>query len=174
MATVPWSSFVRKFAAGSREIRVQLSLDELSRLDEHGSVAVTTVELDPTDDLEKLFAPWYRSPLTPDAEWDDDGAVPCSFADIRADISHLSLHHRQKIASISADLSDRPNLHSPLELATYDLGAGQELVLDGNHRLAALVRLPPARAATQVIRYRVTAAVSTRILPDLLHWTNSA
>jgi hypothetical protein len=55
-------------------------------------------------------------------------------------------------------------------LPTLDLGEGRRLVLDGNHRLVALLRLVAAGSAAVVREFRVSAPLDPDLLPDLRHW----
>jgi hypothetical protein len=151
------------------EVRVMLDWTRLGQLATAGLVHVHRLALTPGHDLSLLFAPWYRTPSRGDVAWDTAGARPYSIAEVVADGSGLGAAHRAKIAGIRRAMRTLATV-GPLAVPTYAVGAGRELVLDGNHRLAALAGDADLWRRAQVERYVVTGPVTADLLPDLRHW----
>lgn len=169
-ATIPFATFRSLVATPPNEVRVQLAWGALSDLAAAGRVTVTAAPLLPDHDLGRLFAPWYRSAATGQVDWDTPGARPYSFAEIADDVSGLSAEHRASIAGIGRAFAASP-VAPRFSVATYAVGDGRELVLDGNHRIAAVVRSTHLRERAVVTRMVLKAPVNPDLLPDLRHWS---
>lgn len=167
-----WGRFVERFRARDDGINVWLDWDALTTHAENNALEIQVLEVKPGDPLSRLFAPWYRDATGKVASWDHAGAVPYSFAEIQDGTANLSAHHRDKIDDICRDLERDLTKYRTLDLPTYAIGESQDLVLDGNHRFAALVRTSHIRTLVRVRKHRIVSEVSSRILPDLAYWEN--
>jgi hypothetical protein len=59
-----------------------------------------------------------------------------------------------------------------LRIPTLDLGHSRSLVLDGNHRLVAVLRLAAdGRRPARIVEFRLTVPLDEKLLPDLRHWS---
>lgn len=175
---VPFEVFRAHFTEGADLIRTALDwqgLSERVRRDD-GSVAVTmvTTDLAPyrTEPLERYHAPWYRDAArTAEAGFGDLGAVPLRHAELARDVSLLDGGRQARIAELREHYATQLTGRRPvLILATYALGADRCLVLDGNHRLAALGRLVAAGCPARLVEFRLTAPLDPALLPDLAHY----
>lgn len=150
------ASFERLF--GPPVLQVRLDWARLRA----GDPRVVSSIVAPSDVL-PWFAPWYVSDEGIDVPYDAVGARPLTFAALRDDPGSISAARRERIARIAAALAAAP---APLLVASYRAGTN-ELVLDGNHRLAAAVLhdLP-----LPVLALTVVGPADPSVLPDLVHF----
>jgi hypothetical protein len=138
--------FARLF--GPPITRVELDWDQLQ-----ASASAVTVEVrDRGEELGGLFHPWYVSPAGKEAGWSDgDG---------------FSEHRRRRVRQLAGEYqASKP----PVQLLAgcYDIGEERRLVVDGNHRIAAVVE---SSVAFRLLALTVCGPLDESILPDLRHW----
>jgi len=119
-----------------------------------------------------LYAPWHVSletdlPVMPDVD-----TRPILLNQIKAEEEYIRIHHLTHIAAIrewfqSIDTSTDP---TNIDIVTLRLGGKRLFVLDGNHRLSALVHeLESGRTPNVTIsEYRIKSkTLSAELLPDI-------
>ena len=109
------------------------------------AAADATLTLTVVDSLRQAkgwYFPWYLDAHGSACGWDEPTAKPVLVIDWRKASSGMSLHRRSSISELATALR---RSHSPaaLLIPTYDLGADRRLVLDGSHRLAAIIEARP-------------------------------
>lgn len=130
-------------------IRVQLDWDLLGEPEVDALVARRTEELD------GWYTPWYRNEQGPCA-WDDPGAEPISVTD-------PELQLLEPVATLAEQMRAQRSPIVQVLAATYRVPGGQ-LVLDGNHRLAAAVN---CEKQISVLALSVHGPLDRAVLPDL-------
>lgn len=157
--TVDFQQFETLF--GPPLVRVLLDWDELRRR----RTPVQVLAFDTMEALTNWHAPWYEDHDRREVDHATSPAPPLTFAQIAGRIDDPGTRWR-RLRGVAADLAAMPP--SVLVIATYDLGEAGHLVLDGNHRLAAIIsrHLPGWRVAALAVQGPVSAAV----LPDLRHF----
>lgn len=177
-APVTFEVFKAHFTEGADRIRTSLdwtALSERARRDD-GTVRLSMISTELTpyrlSDLEGYHAPWYRDASgSGEVAYDHEDAVPIRHTELVTDLSVLRGERRSRIEALRDQYATR--LDGPgvsLTLATYALGPDRSLVLDGNHRLTALAQLVAKGCPVRLIEFRLTAPVSSAILPDLIHY----
>jgi hypothetical protein len=180
--SVPFEVFRRHFTQGADRIRTSLDWDALAALAADGSGAAAAVRLDTVTTsvaaydpqaLSGYHAPWYRDASgTAETSYDAAGAVPLRHAELAADLAVLDAPRRARITALRDHYAARVDGEGiSLVLATYALGPGHCLVLDGNHRLTALLHLVDQGCPIHLIEFRLTAPLDPLLLPDLAHHT---
>ena len=140
-------------------IRVQV---DWSRLDSAEDCVATMVLSQPSD-LSRFVLPWYVHPVLGETTWDDPAGQPLCADDLPARVPELSASRQEAVLRIARahGRCDHPVL---VTVTGYELPAGRWLVLDGNHRLAALLLRPtPFRA----LFVGVKGPLDRRVVPDL-------
>ena len=140
-------------------IRVQLNW---SRLQSAGAL-VNTMVLSELGELSSFFLPWYIVRGKGETTWEDPHGIalraddlPTCFTDLRPARQEAVLHLAREFGR-----SRQPVL---MILVAYRLTSGCWLLLDGNHRVAALRMHPvPFRA----LLIEVEGPLDRRVLPDL-------
>ncbi|MEW9532673.1 hypothetical protein [Microbispora sp. NPDC049125] len=168
---VPYEAFKRSFQTEPHKIRVLLDWSMLDAHHQAGDVKVTLHIHGSPRDFHDTFAPWYHRDHLHEAEFDDPDARPWRFSEPDAGSRWLSSEHQEKIEHFLHDYRrTEPSQPLRLSLATLDLGDTRALVLDGNHRLAAILRMAMRSHRIRVAEFRLSAPLSRRLLPDLTHW----
>jgi hypothetical protein len=174
---VPFELFRTHFTRSADRIRTCLDWEALARLAARGdgSVGLEKVSLRvPPYDLALLdgyHAPWYHDGSR-EVPYDRPGAQPLRHRDLAADHSVLDPGRQIRIKNLYARYEARHDGEEiTLLLATYALGAGRRLVLDGNHRLSAVARLVSEGCPALLTEFRLTAPLDPSLLPDLAHYT---
>ena len=158
-ATIRFDDFERLF--GPPMIRVLLNWDALRELE----APIRLLEAGSWSDVSAWFSPWYEDEQGTALDYSDSVKPPLRFSEMSARAQGTAARW-ERVRRIAADMSGMAP--SVLFVATYDLGSGVQLVLDGNHRLAALTvgRLSGWRVAALSVR----GPVSASMLPDLRHF----
>lgn len=130
-------------------IRVQLDWEAL------GEVPVDVVVARSAAELRGWYPPWYRDPGG-SCGWNAPEATPIPFDD-------PELAAREPVATFAAQMREQRSEVVQLVVATYRIRGG-ELVLDGNHRLAAAVASGRALA---VLALSLVGPLDPEVLPDL-------
>ncbi|WP_432925726.1 hypothetical protein ACQPZZ_33605 [Microbispora sp. CA-135349] len=168
---IPYEAFRRFFRHEPHEIRVLLDWERLDRHHEAGEVRVSLRMHRSDRGFHEVFAPWYHQDHTRPADFGEPGARPWRFSELAACDRGLSPTHQEKIRHfIGAYRDDEPSRPLHLSLATLDLLSGRSLVLDGNHRLAAILRLARESHEIRISEFRISVPLSRGLLPDLTHW----
>ncbi|MER5514991.1 hypothetical protein [Streptomyces sp. NPDC002763] len=167
--SVSWRAFQRLFAPGRDGIRVSLDWQRLDTLHRAGAAHIVHEDhaLDGLPPPRAYYAPWYADAAGRPTDYRSAGARPLNIADLATGGSgSLTEEQRQRVAHFEHTLpvGDR------LCLATLDLGGNRRLVLDGNHRLVAVLRLVAAGGAFGLSEFRISAPLHPALLPDLRHW----
>lgn len=139
-------------------VRVELKWAELDRLRPTVSTLVPSAA-----ELSRWHAPWYVSTSGEVTTYEEEGARPVTFGELEAEPDLVAPERRRVIAAFAASFAERPSV---LTVATVRVPGGQ-LVIDGNHRVAAVVR---SGAEVRVVAYSVHVPMDETILPDLRHW----
>lgn len=114
----------------------------------------------------RFFLSWYLGRDGRYVRHDEDGAKPVSLAHIRSDVDKLPPDITTAIGRYrTAFLS--PTGPGVIHVATYRLPENRMLVMDGCHRLAALVL---SGLACTVTTWDVAGPISRECLADLRHW----
>jgi hypothetical protein len=175
---VPFEVFQAHFTEGADRIRTALDWEALSELAQRddGTVELSMVVTDLTpyrpDMLEGYHAPWYRDGAGyGEVGYDHRDAEPVRHAELATDLSVLQDDRQLRIGELRDRFATQIDGRGvSLILATYALGPDRYLVLDGNHRLTALAQLVAKGCPARLIEFRLTAPVSSAILPDLIHY----
>ena len=115
------------------------------------------------EELDGWYFPWHVGRDGDETRFDDPAARPLRILDWAP---REFTAHREAVEVMAASLRSIPG---PVQLviAAYALPEGRRLVLDGNHRLAAVVQESfPFRALVATLR----GPVDERVLPDLRQW----
>lgn len=140
-------------------IRVQL---DWSRLQGAGG-QVTTMVFSELEELSSFVFPWYVVPGNGETTWQDPDGVVLRADDLPTCLKDLRPARRETVLDLAREFgrSRQPVL---MILAAYRLTSGCWLLLDGNHRVAALRMRPvPFRALLAGIE----GPLDRRIVPDL-------
>lgn len=177
-APVPFEVFHAHFTEGADRIRTTLdwqALSEMARRD-NGTVRLSMISTDLAPyglaALEGYHAPWYRdASRSGEVEYDHRAAMPIRHTELVTDLSVLQGDRRSRIGALRDQYATQLDGRGvSLILATYALDPDRSLVLDGNHRLTALAQLVAKGCPARLIEFRLTAPVSSAILPDLIHY----
>lgn len=178
--SVPFDVFRRHFTEGADRIRTSLDWDALAALAADGSGAValervtTSVASYDPGALAGYVAPWYRGASGTETAYDAPDAVPLHHAELATDrgLATLNAPRRARITALREHYAGRVDGEGiSLVLATYALDADRRLVLDGNHRLTALLHLIAEGCPVHLTEFRLTAPLNPALLPDLRHFT---
>lgn len=170
---IPFEAFRGHFSQGADRIRVALDWDRLAALTAAGRAEIREVrtEVPPyrTAALGGYTAPWYAADGV-EVRYDDPAAVPLCHADLARDLSVLEPDRRARVEAIRRSYAERTD-GRPIEVvaATHATATGRVLVLDGNHRLAAVAGLVDQGCPVTVREFRVVTAAGPDLVPDLRH-----
>ncbi len=173
---VPFEAFREHFTRGPDRIRVALDWDRLAALVAAGAAEVRalTIDLQPyggTAELDAFAAPWYTADGA-EVAYDHGDAVPLGFAGLAEGLGCLSEDRRARVEAIRSRYAQSDGRRIELVLATWALPGGRRLVLDGNHRLAALAGLVGQGCPVTVREFRIVTtgpAPAPELVPDLAH-----
>lgn len=178
---VPFDAFRHHYTRGRDRIRVRLDWDRLARLvgAHDGGVRIERVQtaIEPRDlvALAPYHAPWYHDPASPsrgEVDHDAPGAHPIRHEQAARDRTLVEPGRDARITAVENWYSARA-ISGPihLTLATWAVAPDRILVLDGNHRLAAVARLVGDGCPVMITEFRVTGAagVLPPLVPDLAH-----
>lgn len=155
---VPTDLFVRAFR---RHLRVRFAWDRLER--ERWPIRLEVA--DSPRDLEGWYTPWYLRDGE-ESGFGDAGADPIALTDLPRVLGSLKASRRARIEALAASFSGS---REPVQLtvATYTLGRGELLVLDGNHRLAAVL---VGGGSFTLMVFTIAGPLDADVLPDIQHW----
>lgn len=145
---------------------VRLSVD-ISRFLQDDSITVESVHLRPAD-LAKIFLPWYVDEFGVWTGWEMWGARSLTVPAL------LSLPSRPEKVDWAYVEAMRDNFdsgeHAPV-FPAFALTGTRYLILDGNHRLTALV-MHARGAPVELTLAAIQGPVDESFIPDLRHWTD--
>ncbi len=177
---VPITNFERSFRRGdvSHRIRSRLDWDLLRHYVDAGQARVQVVRAWSGDWLgeNEVISVWYAridhtAPDFASATWRDSDVEPIRMSQVRDYFHAMPDARRAGIESMGRSLSIRPEGGLPvIEVVTIQLAAGRLLVIDGNHRVAAVARPERAPLPVTVIEYRIVAPQDGDLLPDLKYF----
>lgn len=180
-ARVPFDAFRNHYTGGSDRIRVRLDWDRLALLvgANGGAIRIermfTSIEPRDLAALSHFRAPWYHDSARPahgEVGYDDPAADPIRHTQVARGAVPLRADRAARIAAVRDWYSTQGmNGGLQLTLATYAAAPDRILVLDGNHRLAALARLVEEGCPATLCEFRITGAagVLPPLVPDLAH-----
>jgi hypothetical protein len=175
---VPFTSFEKSFRRGdvSQRIRVRLDWDRLISYIEDGAATIRTHRHWSADWLKqnRIFSVWYtRTDTGLFAEYLDQNILPISHEKINEYLEILPMDIRSGIESMADYLKLRPDGVLPtVEIVTFEISDHNLLVLDGNHRVAAIAKGQNGSTyplLVNIVEYRISAPVDPELLPDLIH-----
>lgn len=127
------------------------------------------VKIDIINNLELLadwYLPWYINTSGRETIYSDTDAKPLLLSEIPKSLLYLSQQRQETIISLAKSYEyTRPPIQ--LVVPVYAVGETCSLVLDGNHRLAALVI---SKVTFTVLVMKLYGPCDDQILPDLIHW----
>ena len=144
-----------------KSIRVLFNWDRFNK--EGWKVELSLVE--DRRELSNWYVPWYLGQDKEEINHSAATAQPLLLSDIPENLIFLN-EDRKKL--IFALLDSFKVSRQPLQMfvPVYDLG-GQCLLLDGNHRMAALVL---SDTPFKLLTFTVFGPMDSSVLPDLRHW----
>lgn len=160
-------------------VRVELNWELLQQyVEQHG--ADLTVHRASSHDWiggRRIVAPWYHRANGTFALYSDDDVHPIIHNEIDDAIDILPPESRDRISNMQQWLSSaRASDGGPsiVEIVTLSLNSEKTLVLDGNHRLAAIYRARSGwqePVAVRIVEYRIEIRLpyGKDLLPDLVH-----
>ena len=178
--SVPFVTFERSFRSGDLGTRVRVLLDWnlLGRYVMVGQAEITVLRATSHDWLRDglVYAPWYVRADGAFAEFSANHVRPLTLNEIDDVESALPADSKERIATMQRWLaSSRATDGGPpiVEIVTIVLKARATLlVLDGNHRLAAIYRARRGwqePVAARIVEYRICAPLEPDLIPDLAH-----
>jgi hypothetical protein len=120
-------------------------------------------------DLGALVHPWYADARGGETRWDFPDARPVNVAELASRPNLATTHgRRERVDRIAREMSE---WQPPLQVTAfgYELPDGKQLILDSNHRVAALAKLAATGTAFRLIVLAVKGPLDGEILPDLMH-----
>lgn len=171
-----FSDFEDKFLQVDAPIvRVTLNHDLLRQNANNGQIKVTSqVNVSPSKLISKflLYAPWHVDNETDLPVMPDSDTRPILLNKIKAEEEFIRIHHLTHIAGIREWFQSIDHTSDPtnVDIVTLRLGRKRLFVLDGNHRLSALIHeIENGRTPNVTLtEYRVKSKVlSAELLPDI-------
>jgi hypothetical protein len=133
---------------------------------------VIPIKLTNLDELKSCFAPWYSGPDGRERSYRDADATPISIAAaplVLRTLSGSATESRRNAVNKAADLCRRAGTAQE-DVPAYRVGE-QSIILDGNHRLAAIAA---AGVPFVVTLWRIDGPLDPTCLWDLTYWANVA
>lgn len=174
---VPFGPFEKSFRRGEigQRIRVLLNWELLRQQTDSGAGRIRVHHEWSIAWLEshEIFSVWYATTENTFAEYYSDDVHPIRFHDIDDYFDNLPEHSRATIDSMAGALEVRSHGSLPqVAIVTIKLPMNRLLVIDGNHRIAAICRSRPNRTGpitATIVEYRIEAPIDPDLLPDLSH-----
>lgn len=160
-AAISTELFLRLFG-GSSHTRVFLNWEAVKEADWPILLQLATQP----DELSSCFLPWYLSEDKSEVDFSHPAASPISLGQIDEALPFLN-HSRQTVIRTFEQRFQNLGTTVHLFVPTYGLGEGRSLVLDGCHRLMALL---DGAIPFCVLLFNLLGPIDEQILPDLQHW----
>jgi hypothetical protein len=177
---VPYQNFERSYRRGdvSNRIRVLLNWDLLHDYVDRRQATIRIHRAWAADWLQDntVYSVWYaradQSEATfASAEWRDADVQPITVNDLNTYFDAMPESRKADITSLVAYLSVRQAGVLPtIEVVTLEISKDTLIILDGNHRLGAVVRGRGNRRLpllVNIVEYRVSVPYDPELLPDL-------
>lgn len=170
---VSFSVFHHYFSERDRHrIRVRLDWSILEDFARKGAASIVINKgNDALVGLRRAYAPWYLDADGREVDCRDENGVAVRFSEID-DVYDLLPRYRRYIIDgfIEAMLREYNESAPRVEVATLDMGPLGILVLDGNHRLSAILKRREGYKepiSVDLIEYRISSPLDYRLVPDL-------
>jgi hypothetical protein len=118
------------------------------------------------EELSSFYLPWYLGPKGEEVRYDNRQARPVRLSDVPLSLNGLKPERRDLIGRLAA-LFEQSRPPIQLVAAAYALPSDEYLILDGNHRLAALAT---SNVPFRAVLFVVHGPADPSALPDLIHW----
>lgn len=158
-ADIPSTLFASYF---ERSIRVLFNWNRFRAEGWRVSLSVITDR----GELSEWYVPWYLGNSEGEVSYSAPDARPLSLPEIPENLSSLGKSRVKMILSLSESYKVfRP----PLQMfaPVYALGSNRFLLLDGCHRMSALMG---STVSFKLIAFTVFGPMDRSVLPDLQHW----
>lgn len=127
---------------------------------------VDLVTMSNRSELSRCFLPWYIGPLGKELPYDDPRAVPLRLDDVPKSMELLNESRKADILHKAREFHGTgKQVH--LAAATYALPPNEHFVLDGNHRLSAVLL---GSMPFEITLWNVRGPLDSDCLLDLIHW----
>ncbi|MFI0980432.1 hypothetical protein ACH4SP_25935 [Streptomyces sp. NPDC021093] len=168
-------AFCNNYTSGENIIRVNFNWELfLSQANEgSASVEISTFRVTRADEIEHYFTPWYVSSEEHEVPWDDPSGAPLSVVRAAEFSGGVGENRQRRIAQTQdwlASHGQTDGTHTTICVSSIALPSHQRLLLDGNHRMVAAVRLLESGTEIKVQECLVKAPLQELLLPDLRHW----
>lgn len=150
-----------------QDVRVQLRWATLELAMQSGT-AKASLDNAPEWIPEALYAPWYKDSMGKPVSYDTIDARPWRYDELTAARPRQPFDY----STPEEDLSSSIAIAQESKILTLDVGNGEQLVLDGNHRLMLRLGCLASYDITMT-QYRVEAPLELRLVPDVLYWLES-
>nr|MBS0021870.1 hypothetical protein [Gammaproteobacteria bacterium] len=133
------------------------------------------IQLAVADDLSSIspwYLPWHFDATGKEVKYDSPAGRPIQLASIAKHMLTFDDERRQKILEMSSFfLKDRDH-RRPAQLVapTYVLPNNLRIILDGNHRMAALML---AKIPFRLLVFSIHGPMDNAVMPELRHWDES-
>lgn len=153
-------------AFGAPLTRVRLRWDLLQDM----KAPISTQVIFDREKLKDLYHPWYNNPSGKIVGWDSVDAKPLSVLDVANKSGAITNERLSHINEVGAALK---SFDGPVQLTAlaYRVPGNKHLLLDSNHRIAALAQ---ENLPFRLILHSVEGPVHGKYLPDLVQFTSGA
>jgi hypothetical protein len=114
------------------------------------------------------YMPWYIDLGGQEANYNSKNAIPLSINDVLHS-EYIMNKRNNRVSEIKAIFN---GLEQPIcfDIPVYSLNKGKYLVLDGNHRIIALIK----KNIKYILRaYIIHGPIDENIIADLVHWRDA-
>lgn len=174
---IRFETFESSFLRGDVQERVRAMLDweALRELTNSRSAKLTVARDWSVHWLEKnqILTVWHISPEGAFCNFYEDGAAPIPLNDIEGAFATLPAETQATINVIAQTFNFRTNKDGQhiAEVVTLQCSDGAVYLLDGNHRMSAIVRGPAGHRGplgVQIVEYRIVSESDAPLIPELL------
>jgi hypothetical protein len=118
------------------------------------------------DQLSKLYLPWYVAFDNKETEYFDNESSPISLGQLPSMLNYLGKERKRYIRKLAVSFRRST---SPVQLIVpaYAVAEDVHMLLDGNHRAAALM---DANVDFRMVVFSILGPLDSDALPDLTRW----
>jgi hypothetical protein len=158
-ADIPSTLFASFF---ERSIRVLFNWNRFREEGWRVSLSVITNRVE----LSEWYVPWYLGKSKGEVSYSAPDARPLSLPEIPENLSFLGKSRVELILSLSESFKV---FRQPLQMfaPVYALGSNRFLLLDGSHRMSALMG---SVVSFKLMAFTVFGPMDRSVLPDLQYW----